>query len=255
MVQSSETLPHTSAREPMHASGEHVAAVPRDEHAFWEERTRVVLTPYSPPSIIGLYGFFGATLMVAAWQAGWYGTADSGFVLFPFAAIFGGVFQGGAAFPALRARDGLAAGIHATWGAFWIAFGILFLMGATGVLKLSKFGEVDTPFAFWFIVLTMITGAGAAVAFFDNMSVFTVLAFLTVGSGFTAAGWWAGSAGVLAVGGWLFVLSALAAFYTASGMVAMNALGREVLPLGARHAVPGHPIQYPAGMPGVKVGQ
>lgn len=42
-----------------------------DAHAFWEDHTRIVLTPYSPPSIIGLYGFMGATLMVGAWQAGW----------------------------------------------------------------------------------------------------------------------------------------------------------------------------------------
>lgn len=228
-------------------------------HADWEQRTRIFLTPYSPPSIIGLYGFMGATLMVGAWQAGWYGNARTGLVLFPFAAVFGGIFQGAAAFPALRARDGLAAGIHATWGAFWIGFGILFGFQAAGVLPASSFGAVNTPFAFWFIVLALITGAGAFVAALVNWAVFGVLTFLAAGSGFTAAGWWAGNDTILTVGGWLFVVSAVIAWYTATAMMAENMTGRALLPLGAHkftHSVPAlYPIQYPAGMPGVKIGQ
>ncbi|MGH9066545.1 MAG: acetate uptake transporter family protein [Acidimicrobiales bacterium] len=230
------------------------------DRAVWEGRTRVFLTPYAPPSIIGLYGFMGATLMVGAWQAGWYGNAATGFILFPFAAIFGGIMQGGAAFPSLRARDGLAAGIHATWGAFWIGFGILFGLGAVGLVPIAKFGTVSTPFAFWFIVLALITGAGALVASLINWSVFGVLLFLTLGSGFTAAGWWSGGDTWLVVGGWLFVVSAAIAWYTATAMVAENMTGKALLPLGAhspskKQLPPMRPIEYPAGMPGVKVGQ
>src|SRR5919198_1326377 len=36
--------------------------------------TRVVLQPVAAPSILGLYGFAGATFIVAANLAGWYGT-------------------------------------------------------------------------------------------------------------------------------------------------------------------------------------
>ena len=237
----------------------HNGSADGDAHAFWEDHTRIVLTPYSPPSIIGLYGFMGATLMVGAWQAGWYGNSKTGFILFPFAAIFGGIFQGAAAFPSLRARDGLAAGIHATWGAFWIGLGILFGLQAVGLLPSSAFGAVNTPFAFWFIVLTLITGAGAFVASLVNWSIFGVLTFLTMGSGFTAAGWWAGNDTLLVIGGWLFVISAVIAWYSATAMVAENMTGRALLPLGAhklgQRAPSARPIEYPAGMPGVKIGQ
>lgn len=230
-----------------------------DAHSAWEQRTRIVLTPYSPPSIIGLLGFMGATLMVGAWQAGWYGNAKTGLILFPFAAVFGGLFQGAAAFPALRARDGLAAGIHATWGAFWIGFGILFGFQAVGVLPTSSFGSVNTPFAFWFIVLTLITFSGAVVAALVNWAVFGVLVVLATGSGFTAAGWWGGNLTLLQVGGWLFVVSAVLAWYTATAMTAENMTGRALLPVGAHKfgskAPAMHAIEYPAGMPGVKVGQ
>lgn len=232
---------------------------PVDDHGIWEQRTRVFLTPYAPPSIIGLYGFMGATLMVGSWQAGWYGNSKTGLVLIPFAAIFGGVFQGAAAFPALRARDGLAAGIHATWGAFWIGLGILFGFQAAGVVPAAGFGTVNTAFAFWFIVLTLITGAGALISTAANWAVFFVLGFLTLGSGFTAAGWWAGNDDILKVGGVLFVISAVIAWYTATAMAAENISGRARLPLGAHRgkqpAAVLRPIEYPAGMPGVKIGQ
>lgn len=235
------------------------AAMNGEGHAVWEDRTRVVLTPYSPPSIIGLYGFMGATLMVGAWQAGWYGDSHTGFILWPFAAIFGGIFQGGAAFSSLRARDGLAAGIHATWGSFWIGFGLLFSLGSVGLYTIPPFGAVNTPFAFWFIVLTLITAAGAFVAALGNWALFSVLTFLAVGSGFTAAGWWAGNDTMLMIGGWLFVISAMLAWYTATALVVENATGRSLLSVGA-HKLGGtipapHPIEYAAGMPGVKVGQ
>jgi hypothetical protein len=53
----------------------------------------VVLTPLAAPSILGLYGFMGATLIVAANLAGWYGTTRAPEFLFPFALAFGGIAQ------------------------------------------------------------------------------------------------------------------------------------------------------------------
>lgn len=192
-----------------------------------------MLTPYSPPPIIGLYGFMGATLMVGAWQAGWYANS-TGFILWSFAAIFGGIFPGGAAFFWLRAGDGLAAGIHATWGSFWIGFGLLFSLGSVGLYSIPPFGAVNTLFAFWFIVLTLIAASGAFVAALANWAVCSVLTFLAVAAGFTAAGWWAGSDTMLVIGGWLFVISAMLAWYTATALVAENVTGGALLPVGAR---------------------
>ncbi len=56
-------------------------------------RPRVFLQPIAAPSILGLFGFAGATFVVAANVAGWYGTTESGKFLFPFALAFGGIAQ------------------------------------------------------------------------------------------------------------------------------------------------------------------
>jgi uncharacterized protein len=40
------------------------------------EHTRVMLQPIAAPSILGLFGFSGATFIVAAHLAGWYGSVQ-----------------------------------------------------------------------------------------------------------------------------------------------------------------------------------
>src|SRR5689334_2722516 len=56
-------------------------------------RPRVYLQPIAAPSVLGLFGFAGATFIVAANMAGWYGNASTPGYLFPFAAFFGGLAQ------------------------------------------------------------------------------------------------------------------------------------------------------------------
>jgi len=70
--------------------------------------TRVFLQPIAAPSILGLFGFAGATFIVASNLAGWWGTPESGLALAPFAAMFGGLAQFLAGMWAYRARDAVA---------------------------------------------------------------------------------------------------------------------------------------------------
>ena len=76
------------------------------------------LFPIAPPAILGLFGFAGATFMVAARMAGWYGSAESPSFLFPFAAMFGGLAQflagmcGPIAPVTVSARQCMACGAH-----------------------------------------------------------------------------------------------------------------------------------------------
>jgi len=256
----------TTAREPYPrddglARDWYQLAIADDEPA-WRSRTRVVLSPMAAPSIVGLFGFMGATLMVGAWQAGWYGSATTPGIIWPFAIFFGGLAQLVAGFYALRARDGVAVAAHGTWGAFWLGWGVLQLLVATKVMPPIALGTTNTSFAFWFIVLTLITGMAAMAALGHNLGVASVLWTLTAGSALTAAGFYGAGLNVTRAGGWLFVISAAIAWLVASAMMFEGAYGRTIIPLGhySKAAnVPGrnatHPLAYSGGMPGVKVGQ
>src|SRR5213082_2779605 len=116
---------------------------------------RVYLQPIAAPSILGLFGFAGATFIVASNLAGWYGNATTPGYLFPFAAFFGGLAQFLAGMWAYRARDAVANAMHGMWGAFWMAYGTLQLLLATHVLATG--GTLDHALGFWFIALCAIT--------------------------------------------------------------------------------------------------
>lgn len=233
-----------------------------EDHAGWISRSRVFLTPMAAPSIMGLFGFTIGTVMLGAYQAGWYGSAATPLVIWPLAMFAGGIMQSVAAVASLRARDGLAVAVHTAWGSFWVAWGTLQILVLVRLLPAIPLGAASASFAFWFIVLTLVTFWGALAALAQNLLLFVTLGTLTAASAVTAAGFYAGSLGADRIGGWLYVVAAAAAWLLAGAMVLENSFGRSIIPLGvwsARANVPGakvtDPLAYPAGMPGVKVGQ
>lgn len=237
-----------------------------NELTDWRRQTRVFLQPIAPPSILGLFGFAGATFIVATHLAGWYGSTDTPLYLAPFCATFGGLAQFLAGMWAYRARDAVATAMHGMWGAFWIAFGILFTLVATGAVTFDSSVAFDA-FAYWFFALAVITACGALAALAENLGLVSVLTTLAVGSAFVAIGYLTDATptageGWLQAGGWVLFASSVLATYTAAAMMLESSFGRVVLPLGKpvkRANIPGEivtrAIQYEHAEPGVRQGQ
>jgi hypothetical protein len=225
-----------------------------DELVTPEGSPHILLQPLAAPSILGLYGFAGATFIVAAHMAGWYGGDRTELYLFPFVALFGGLAQFLAGMWAYHARDGLATAIHGMWGAFWMAYGVLNLLFATGTL--TKPGGAFPAFGFWFIPLAAITAAGTWAASSENRALTAVLAFLASGSTLAAIGLIGGYSDVVTAAGWLFIISAFCAYYTATALMLRTPTGQSVLPLGKTARARLTPAIAPGiGEPGVIHGQ
>ncbi len=215
---------------------------------------QVSLQPLAAPSILGLFGFAGATFMVAANLAGWYGGPRTPQYLFPFAAMFGGLAQFLAGMWAVKARDGLASAMHGTWGAFWLAYGILYLLFALGVLPEPR--GAFPALGFWFVVLAAVTWAGAVAALATNAGLVSVLTLLAAGSTLMAIATFLGSDMLREIAGYVFMVSALAAWYTAAALMVEEAFGRSLLPLGkTEHARRREDVAIGLGEPGVIHGQ
>jgi succinate-acetate transporter protein len=224
--------------------------------------TRVFLQPIAAPSILGLFGFAGATFIVASHLAGWWGDTDSPLYLAPFAATFGGIAQFTAGMWAYRARDAVATAMHGMWGAFWIAYGVLNILLAAGALKAASPPWHDPELGFWFFALAVITASGALASLAESVGLFAVLSTLAAGSGIAAGALIYGSHGWAEVAGWVFVASAICAWYVATAMMLLAAGGRVVLPLGKYSRAanrpgsrPVRPIELEWAEPGVKMGQ
>jgi succinate-acetate transporter protein len=238
----------------------------RDEEA-WQDgfaRPRVFLQPIAAPSILGLAGFSVATMMVATIQAGWWGSPTDFTILAPFCAMFGGLAQFAAGMWSFRARDAVATLAHGTWGAFWLAFGILEGFIAAHVIPAPAPAAANLPLGLWFLGLAYVTLSAALAALVESLAVAGVLGTLTAGAALTAGGLMTGgfASGWTHAGGWLFVISAGLAWYTLTAMVMLAASGRTILPLfkfskeaNIPSGRPVRPIQLEWAEPGVKQGQ
>jgi uncharacterized protein len=214
---------------------------------------RIYLQPIAAPSILGLYGFAGATFMVAANMAGWYGSGDTIMYLIPFVAIFGGLAQFLAAMWAFKARDGLATAAHGTWGSFWLAFGVLNLMVAAG--KIAAPGMLSPAIGYWFIVLAAITWMCTLAGFAESIGLGTFLGVLSIGSTLEAIARLTGSGGVHIAAGYALVISAIVAWWVASAMMFEEAYGHPVVGVGRRTRPSNTVVTVGVGEPGVIRGQ
>ncbi len=230
--------------------------VPAVERVETNVSGQVFLQPVAAPSILGLFGFAGATFMVAAHMARWYGTDYTPMLLFPFVALFGGLAQFLAGMWAYKARDGLATAMHGTWGSFWMAYGFLYLLATLGYITIPAGAVGFQELGFWFVVLAVTTWAGTWAAFAENASMALFLAFLAVGSTLCAIGYMFGLSSMNLAGAYCFIVSAIIAWYTATALMLNSTFGREVLSLGKfSHAEEKPKVAFGVSEPGVQHGQ
>lgn len=220
---------------------------------------RITLQPIAAPSILGLFGLAAAALLVGAFYAHWFGDSRTPLYIAPLAALLGGLAQLLAGMWAFRARDGLATTIHGAWGAFWLAYGVLYALVAAGSLGLAP---VDANFGWWFIPLGAISAAGAIAALGRNFAQSALLTALTAACVLAAIGLLGPSSGPLKAGGYLLLVSALLAWYLATALLLEDSFRRVVLPLGKREReanIPGQrtrrAVEWRQGEPGVRAGQ
>lgn len=216
---------------------------------------RVFLQPLAAPSILGLYGFAGATFMIAAHMAHWFGSSNTALFLVPFAAMFGGVAQFLAGMWAYKARDGLATAFHGLWGSLWLAYGALVLMLFSGRVPAPD-GPFFPELGYWFIVASAITWACTFAAAAENKAAVTVCTFTAAASTIAAIGYLIGSEGLMILTGYLFIIASIAAWYAATALMVNEAYGREVWGLGkSAQARQMPPVTAGTGEPGVIRGQ
>lgn len=214
---------------------------------------QVFLQPIAAPSILGLFGLAGATFVIAAHMTQWSGAIHP-LLLVPFAALLGGLAQFLAGMWAYKARDGMATALHGTWGAFWIAYGVVayFLARGTGGVPAAVFPELG----YWFIVMAAITWACMVAALAENKAMVTVVTFLAAGATISAIGLLADIDGLLIVAGYVFMVSAFAAWYTGTALMVNESHGREVWKLGrSAHSRQMPRVTMGVGEPGVIRGQ
>ena len=201
----------------------------------------VAQPPAADPAPLGLSAFALTTFVFSLVNAGIIQQGeDPGQqiinLFLPLALFYGGLAQLIAGLFEFRTGNTFALTGFVSYGAFWIALGVLNLMARQGVIAETRLVEAQGWFflgwaIFTFIMLIAAFGLniGLVVVFALLFATFVLLTIADLNGGHPAGG-----IGLLFghIGGYVGIITALAAWYVAAADVINDTLGRQVLPLG-----------------------
>ena len=196
------------------------------------QTTTTVAPAVANPGPLGLCGFALTTFVLSMVNNGVLKEADLGAVI-GLALFYGGLAQLLAGMWEFRAGNTFGATAFASYGAFWLSFAALLVPGLSNpALKPS-----NTGLGYYLLGWAIFTGIMAIGSLRTNgatavVFVLLFLTFLLLAIGKFSQGTATTNTGIYTIGGWVGVLTALAAWYTAmAGILASVSGGRIALPV------------------------
>jgi uncharacterized protein len=188
----------------------------------------IVTAPAADPAPLGLAAFALTTFLLSAANAGWMGSA-TGDAWLGFAFAYGGLCQLLAGMWEFRNRNVFGATAFSTYGGFWIGLGLWALLVAPNAASASaahhdvawillSFAIFNTYMLLW---STQVNAAVFAV--FLTLELTEIVLFI---------GNFANSTGIVKVGGYIGIITALTAWYTSSAGVVNGMRATPFLPVG-----------------------
>jgi uncharacterized protein len=183
------------------------------------------------PAPLGLAAFALTTFILSGTNAFGLTTAPVQAVL-GFAFFYGGLAQFAAGMWEFRNRNVFGATAFSTYGGFWLGVGVLITLLLTGKLTVPELGQSLGWILLAFAIFNTYMLAWSARI---NMAVFLVFLTLEITEILLFIGNFAGNApgsGLVQIGGYLGLLTALVAWYTSAAGVVNGMSARPVLPVG-----------------------
>jgi len=195
-------------------------------------------TGVADPAPLGLAAFALTTFLLSAVNAGW-AKSSTGFDWWGYAIAYGGVIQLLAGMWEFRNRNVFGATAFSTYGGFWIGVGLwLHFTAPTAAapLQLNKdLGWILLAFAIFNTYMLIISTQ-------LNVAIFGVFVTLELTEIFLFLGNFTTSkpalppdptsSGLIVVGGYLGIVTALVAWYASAAGVMNGIKGRQVFPVG-----------------------
>jgi succinate-acetate transporter protein len=187
------------------------------------------------PAALGLAGFALTTFVLSAHNAGW--ANDLTWVGLAF--FYGGLAQFMAGMWEFRANNTFGATAFTTYGAFWMSLATFVVLVLAGKVPAGQIAGDEGWFLLAFAVFNtymLILSTRVSVA------VFLVFLTLEVTEIVLFIGAFAGSTGLIQIGGYVGIITAIVAWYTSFATVANNMGTAGVMWVGNPLWVPGTPM-------------
>lgn len=183
------------------------------------------------PAPLGLSGFALTTLVLSIVNAGLLSGTNDVKIVIGLAAFYGGLAQLLAGMWEFRNGNTFGATAFSTYGAFWLSFAALLIPGL-GIGLGTNAGPSGAAVGVYLLAWTIITALLTAGALRINGALSVVFILLTLTYLALTIGAFADSSTLTRIGGWLGILTALAAWYTAlAGILRSVSNGAIALPV------------------------
>ncbi|QDQ98614.1 acetate uptake transporter [Tomitella fengzijianii] len=180
------------------------------------------------PGALGLGAFALTTFVLSVVNAG---LVDAEPVVFGLALAYGGIVQFGAGLWEFAKGNTFGATAFCSYGGFWVSFWYLTTQtDLTGLVGNSADHGVAVYLLAWSIFTTYMLIASLR----TNLAIVAVFALLTPTFFLLMAGDFSGNDTVTHIGGWLGIITAVAAWYASFAVVTNATFKKTVLPVGPR---------------------
>jgi len=195
------------------------------------QRATASASAIANPAPLGLSAFALTTFVLSAANAGLYSGAA---IVIGLALFYGGLGQLAAGMWEFRSGNTFGATAFTSYGAFWIAvgFSLMPLFSGKSVVELAG---GSTALGVFFLGWTIFTALMFLGTFKLNGALVAVFGFLTLTFLFLTIGALGGASGMTTLGGWLGIITAALAWYTAlAGVLAgtNSAIRLPTFPMG-----------------------
>lgn len=195
------------------------------------ERSEPVAAAVANPAPLGLSAFALTTFVLSSANAGWI---SAGNVVLGLALFYGGLCQLIAGVQEFRAGNTFGATAFCSYGGFWLAFGVI-LTPAFGIASAyPKSADLHTALGFFLLGWAIFTGLMFLGTLRSNMALIAVFGLLFLTFLALAIGELGGGSSFGTIGGYLGILTALAAWYTALAGILASSKSVFTLPIGPR---------------------
>jgi uncharacterized protein len=191
------------------------------------------------PAPLGLAAFALTTFLLSAVNSGW-AKSSTGFDWWGYAIAYGGLGQLLAGMWEFRRRNVFGATAFSTYGAFWIGLG-LWLHFIAGPVAATAGLAVNRDLGWILLAFAIVNAYLLILSAQVNMAVFLVFLTLELTEIFLFIGNFntkkpilpPHTGGLIQVGGYIGIVTALVAWYTSAAGIATGMGGRIRLPVGA----------------------
>lgn len=190
-------------------------------------------TAVANPAPLGLSAFALTTFVLSSINSGLV-PAGATNIIVGLALFYGGLAQLLAGMWEFRTGNTFGATAFTSYGAFWMALGVVFIPGFGILDALSKSNSVSSALGIFLLGWTIFTLVMFLATLRTNYALIALFGFLFLTFLFLTIGNLGGGAGANTIGGYLGIITALVAWYTALAGVLSSNRAMFTLPVGPR---------------------